>query len=1483
MADPRWRTGDRPPGGPEPSGRFRSRAKARLGRALVAVAAAAVAVVAGQPAYAAPAAPAGAPTAAVSPQLLAQLGTQGTAGFLVYLRDKADLSKAAKLTDSDAKATHVYQQLTRTAKDSQDGLLAALAAQGTEHRAFWIANAVWVNGDRATVDAIAKRPEVERIEPSRTYALLEPTARTAGAHTAAIEWGLNNIEAPRVWSDFGVRGEGIVVANIDSGVDFDHPALVRSYRGNNGDGTFNHNYNWFDPANICPGDDPCDNNSHGTHTMGTMVGDDGAGNQIGVAPAAKWIAAKGCETNGCSDASLLASGQWVLAPTDLTGANPRPDLHADVVNNSWGGGGGDLWYQATVRAWIAAGMFPAFASGNDGPACGSAGSPGDNVEAFAVGAYDISNNIAGFSGRGPSDVDSGIKPDIAAPGVNVRSSVPNGGYANFNGTSMATPHLSGAVALAWSAAPAIKGDVAATRALLDQTATDVNATTCGGDADDNNVFGEGRLNAFQLVTAAPRGPLGRIVGLVTDAATNAPLPGVTVSTGDRSATTGTDGRYTITVPVGTYTVTASKFGYVTGTATVTVAEGAATTQDFALVKARIVTVSGTVRDGSGHGWPLYARLDITGRPGGPVFTNPATGRYSFDVPANSSFPTTVTALYRGYQATSLTIATEDADKTVDITLKVAQDCTAAGYSASLSAPLLSESFDTTETPAGWSVVNRTPSGGWVFNDPHSRGNLTGGSGNFAIIDSDHLGVGNTQDTDLVTPTLNLADAGAPLLRFNSDWRAVGITDTADIDVSTDGGTTWSNVWHQTISRRGPRVEEVPLTPLANAANARIRFRFFGTFAWWWEVDNVQVVNRACTPVPGGLVVGFTSDRNTGAALNGVTVASVDAPADKGVSAPTPDDPNIPDGFYSLFSSVTGSHPFTATKAPYQPATRTVNVAADNATRADFALNAGRLTVAPTSIESHQPYGSTRSTTVKVTNTGTAPAEVELLERGGGFQMLGKQGAKLAEYTMKGLSKSATGIAYGAYGAPTGAAPSVDDAWTRIANYPVSIFDNSAASLDGKIYSVGGGTGSGNERKAWAYSPLDDAWTALPDMPNARSKPSVAAINGKLYVIGGWGPGSAPQASVDVFDPVAGAWSTLAGVTNPKPRAAAGTAVADGKVYLVGGCVDGPCNDAADTVVFDPAAGAFSEGAAYPHPSSWMSCGGVSGKVYCGGGIAAASHKDGWVYNPAAGEWTALPDMPIDLWGSQYSAAGGLLVISGGVTANSSAITNRAVAYDPAAGSWRDLPNAQFTRFRGAGACGFFKVGGSPSSFVGAPDSEKLGGLELCNEEADVPWLSTNPTTFTLAPGASRNVKVTFTATAAAGVLQPGTYTAQLGIGSNTPYPVSSVDVKMSVAPPSNWGKLQGTVQGERCDGTLVPVPATVRANLTSNPATGFTLRADNQGKYAYWVPRGRYEVIAAKDGWVPQVKRVQVSAGFVVTLDFVLDPVNPCTTGGVHR
>ena len=235
--------------------------------------------------------------------------------------------------------------------------------------------------------------------------------------------------------------------------------------------------------------------------MGTMVGDDGGDNQIGVAPGAQWFAAKGCESRSCSDTALLASMQFMLAPTDLNGANPNPDLRPHIVNNSWGGGPVDSRYQDAVQAWVAAGVFPVFSNGNSGPGCGTAGQPALFPESYAVGNYTIGHTIAFDSSRGPApEPYAGIKPNISAPGTNVRSAWNDGGYVAISGTSMAAPHVSGAIALLWSASDLL-GDIEATKDLLNDTAIPVVDLTCGGEPEFNNVWGHGRLNAYAAVQA----------------------------------------------------------------------------------------------------------------------------------------------------------------------------------------------------------------------------------------------------------------------------------------------------------------------------------------------------------------------------------------------------------------------------------------------------------------------------------------------------------------------------------------------------------------------------------------------------------------------------------------------------------------------------------------------------------------------------------------------------------------------------------------------------------------------------------------------------------------------------------------------------------------------------------------------------------------------------------------------------------------------
>ncbi|MFG2117229.1 S8 family serine peptidase [Streptomyces sp. NPDC048718] len=590
-------------------------------------------------------------------------GTDGKVTFWVNLTGKADRSGAHKAKGKKAKARAVYDTMTTYAGQAQAGVLDEIAREGGTAKSFWIANTVKVTGTRALAEKLAARSDVASLDSDSALTLPDPLPGEAEPKTDGVEWNIDRINAPKVWNELGVRGDGVVVASIDSGVQYDHPAVKAKYRGLKSDGSYDHNYNWFDPAKVCANATPCDNNGHGTHTMGTMVGDDGAGNTVGVAPGAKWVSAKGCESSSCTRESLLASGQWVIAPTDLNGANPRPDLAPDVVNNSWGMTGYDPWYRETVQAWRDAGIFPAFSNGNNGSACNTSGAPGTYTNSYSSGAFDINNAIAGFSSRGTGE-NGGIKPNLAAPGVNVRSSWAGGGYSTISGTSMASPHTAGTVALMWSASPAIRGNVAETEKLLDQSAIDVNDTTCGGTAAKNNVFGEGRLDAYAAVSATPRGALGALSGTVTSG--GGALGDAQLSLSGPMKTTvvtGADGSYALPkLMVGDYTAEVSKFGYVTATGTVTVVEDQAVTKDFAVEQAPSAKLTGKVSTEAGP--EAGATLAVQGTP--VRGTTAADGSYALTLPVGA-YDVAVTPVSRCAAGTSTGVKLSG-DTTRDIDL-----------------------------------------------------------------------------------------------------------------------------------------------------------------------------------------------------------------------------------------------------------------------------------------------------------------------------------------------------------------------------------------------------------------------------------------------------------------------------------------------------------------------------------------------------------------------------------------------------------------------------------------------------------------------------------------------------------------------------------------------------------------------------------------------------------------------------------------------
>jgi uncharacterized repeat protein (TIGR01451 family) len=459
--------------------------------------------------------------AKVDPWVLAT-GAAGPTEFLVFLEQQADLRGAERLATKAAKGRYVFDRLHGMATRTQGPLLELLAARGYEHRPFWVANMVWVRGDLALAEELAGRDDVAYLYANPTVRFEPPVVEDGDERAPeAVEPGVARVRAPEVWAA-GFRGQSVVVGGQDTGYDWDHPALMAKYRGWNGSSA-DHNYNWHDAIHVCsPGSpppcggavcgvnsaQPCDDTNHGTHTMGTMVGDDGGTNQVGVAPGATWIGCRNMDRGNGTPATYSECFQWFIAPTDLNDQNPDPARAPHVINNSWacpaseGCTTPDIML-AVVNNTRAAGILVVVSAGNSGSACSTVNTPAAIYQsAFSVGATNLSDVIASFSSRGPVTVDGSnrLKPNVSAPGVSVRSAVPGTGYGVMSGTSMAGPHVVGVAALLMSVDPSLRGQVGVLETTLQGTAVGLTTTqNCGipGNQVPNNTYGHGRVDAFE--------------------------------------------------------------------------------------------------------------------------------------------------------------------------------------------------------------------------------------------------------------------------------------------------------------------------------------------------------------------------------------------------------------------------------------------------------------------------------------------------------------------------------------------------------------------------------------------------------------------------------------------------------------------------------------------------------------------------------------------------------------------------------------------------------------------------------------------------------------------------------------------------------------------------------------------------------------------------------------------------------------------------
>ena len=483
--------------------------------------------------------------------------------FLVVLDDQVDITAQVAAADSaelnrDEKASQIYRTLTEHALRTQAPLRAWLDERGIEYRPFYIVNMLEVVGDVeiATqlrtlqgVNRLISNPQVlgqQQIQAQPAAPWLQPTP-VRGNQTDSVWasglYGLPFSNAPAVWA-MGYTGQGIVVASQDTGVKWDHPAVKTQYRGWDAEtGTVSHAYNWLDAYGLdgkidsfdsCGPDyqTPCDDYGHGTHTVGTMVGD--ASNDpsdeyynpksvIGMAPDAEWMACRNMYYGRGSPVSYTDCFQFMLAPYPQDGdpfTDGHPELAPNIINNSWSCPESEGCEAQTLRQVVettrAAGMMVVASASNDGSTCNTIKNPiGIYDASFTVGAHKVDPlhndySVADFSSRGyvASDGSYRLKPDISAPGQGVLSASSYNGQDSYDyrsGTSMASPHVAGAAALIWSAAPELIGNIDMTEQILVKSATPVLDAQCndsGEAVSPNPSYGYGRLDVLAAVKMA---------------------------------------------------------------------------------------------------------------------------------------------------------------------------------------------------------------------------------------------------------------------------------------------------------------------------------------------------------------------------------------------------------------------------------------------------------------------------------------------------------------------------------------------------------------------------------------------------------------------------------------------------------------------------------------------------------------------------------------------------------------------------------------------------------------------------------------------------------------------------------------------------------------------------------------------------------------------------------------------------------------------
>ncbi len=1389
------------------------------------------------------------PEIEVEPGLLVQLNADSATGYAIYFRERPDLSPALNLAWQD-RGRFVIDHLQQAAQRSQVGVRTYLDKQQAAYHSFWIDNIIVVEkSDRATFNGLLGFSEIAALRTLRMPHLIEPVEKKAAAITPAIiESNLTRINVDEAWG-LGYDGQGIVVGNIDTGVRYTHQALQPHYRGYLG-GAYDHNYNWWDPYGIYPAA-PADDNGHGSHTMGTMVGGDGGGNQIGLAPGARWIACRGCDTFGCGMVELLECAQFMAAPWNLNKANPNPDLRPHVVNNSWGdcGGSYDAWYQGVVDSWLAAGIIPVFSNGNASncgyispPQCNSVANPARYGNVMGVGSTGQNDGVyAPHSNRGPTDNPDlinpegypSLKPQVVAPGVDIRSSISggDGSYASYSGTSMSAPHVAGLIALMWQAGPCLIGDYAATETIIQQTATPITTGLpgkCSGEGPGqlpNQSTGWGEINALAAVQAAAWScGDSRLEGRVTDAVSGQAIAGaaVTVTNPAQSRTikTNAGGEYGVTLFAGVHTVTTGAYGYLTRvTSNVQTFTGQTTTLNISLDPAALHTVSGTVSDAA-TGWPLYARITVSGDPIDPpppfntAWTGPATGQYSLTLAEGISYTLKVEAWAPGYLPAQRQVGLLTAGRVENFALNAdLVACSAPGYNRNY------HYLEDFELDNGGYSHTGTPGDLWQWGAPITwPGGCASGSACWGTnLAGDYEDLANYE---LVTPVIDLSTLSGPLTARwqQATWLESAIFDQAYAEASINGGD-WQTMWsHSGGTSQSDWTEQSYDLSAAAGSNARFRWRLVTDYSVTYPgyyVDQVSITAAgSCLPQPGGLVVGNVYDGNTAAPLAGALVTSDSGGAARTV---TTVDPAVDDSFYTLFSPP-GSRTFTATLGSYGAGVQPVTVVQGSTVRQDFFLSAGRLTYNPGSLAATVEMGGRTSLPLTLSNIGARGLNYDIREIAGTFSILGSAGEGVITWLSRNVqgepadrTDSGVNLAYpGLYRyAPDGPAP--------------------AGAFRVLVYA-----------DDWIHSPPDTL------VQQALSRLGLAAT---VYTGGAYG-------DFEMALTAGGPWDLV---------------IWSGENYMA------PASTTAALLTYLRQGGKLA--ATYflqmdlPADPLWAEMGFAYRANYVDSRPVYWWQPDHSIFNipESAPPWLSRTAPSYNSQGTIIEPLANGVAVAG---------YTQAAAADQAAIVIRNDGKAVYKAIRDV------------STEADADNDGLLDGMELWADiiygllngfSSDVPWLSENPGGGSLASGDVQPVGVFFDAAVPA-VTGPGYYTARLNIKTDEPaVDLYTVPVTMTVTAPESYGKLWGLVTGQAaCDRPGGPLPeATV--HLQSSAGVTWTLTTGLSGAYALWLDEVHSPLTAtiSHPDYVPQtITGLAVTRQATTTYNIDLRLNAPCVRAG---